>query len=95
MEQLGSNYLEILFLNIFRKSVEKIQVSFKYDKEKTDTLHEDLYSFLIISRSVLFRNRNTRSSEKRCTESQNTHFMFNNSIFSEILPSMRQCRKIL
>jgi len=44
------------------------------------TLHEDLYTFMIISHSILLRMRNV--SDKRLRESQNTHFMFNN-FFSE------------
>jgi len=43
-------------LRIFRKYVEKIQVSLKSDKNN-GTLHEDPYPFLIISRSVLLRMR--------------------------------------
>jgi hypothetical protein len=39
-------------------------------------LHEDQYTLLIISHSVLLRMRNV--SEKNCIENQNTHFMFNN-----------------
>ena len=40
----------------------------------TGTLHEDLHTFLIISRSVLLRMR--KVSEKSCRVNQNTHFMF-------------------
>ena len=43
MEQLGSHWTDfhkILYLRIFRKSVEEIQVSLKSDN-KTGTLHED------------------------------------------------------
>ena len=40
------------------------------------TLHEDKYTFLIISRSVLLRMRNV--SDKFFTEHQSTHFTFNN-----------------
>jgi len=50
------------------------------DKNNTRTLHEDRYTFLIISRSVLLRMRNV--SDKSCTENQNTHFVFSN-FFSE------------
>jgi len=39
------------------------------------TLHEDQYTFLILSRSVLLRMKNV--SEKR-KETRNTHFMFSN-----------------
>ena len=52
----------------------------------TGTLHEDRYTFFIISRSVLLRMRNV--SNKSCTENQNTHFVF--SDFSpRIVPFMR------
>ena len=40
------------------------------------TLHEDQYTFLIISRSVLLRMRNV--SDKSCRENQNTHFVCSN-----------------
>jgi hypothetical protein len=43
--------------DIFRKSVEKIQVSLKFTKI-TSTLHEDLCTFIIICRSVILRMRN-------------------------------------
>ena len=39
------------------------------------TFHEDQYTFLIISGSVLFRMRNV--SDVSCTENQNTHFVLN------------------
>ena len=45
MDQLGSlwtDFREILYLSIFRKSVEKIHVSFKTDKQN-GTLHEDIF----------------------------------------------------
>jgi hypothetical protein len=42
---------------------------------KTGILHEDQYTFLIISRSVL-RMRNV--THESCKENQNTHFMFSN-----------------
>ena len=49
MKQLGS-YLtcfhEILYLSTLRKSVEKIQVSLKYDKNN-GTSHEDLRAFFL------------------------------------------------
>jgi hypothetical protein len=49
-------------------------------KRTTRTLHEDQYTFLTISRSILLRTRNV--SDKRCRENQNTHYMFNN-VFSK------------
>ena len=45
------------------------------------TLHEDQYTFLIISRSVLLIMRNV--SDKTCTENGNTHFMISDFFFSE------------
>jgi hypothetical protein len=52
----------------------------------TGTLHEDVCTFMLISRWILLRMRN--ASDKRCTENQNTHFMFNN-FFPKIVPFMR------
>ena len=46
----------------------------------TCTLHEDRYTFLIISRSFLLRMRN--DSDKSCRENQNTHFVFGNFFFN-------------
>jgi len=50
------------------------------------TIHEDLYTFFIVSRSVLPRMKNV--SDKRCRENQNTHFMFN-KFFSKIIQFIR------
>jgi len=52
MEQLGFHWTDLretLCLSIFRKSVENSQDLLKSDK-KADTLHEDQFTFLIISR---------------------------------------------
>jgi hypothetical protein len=64
-------------LNIFRKYVMKIQVSLKSDKNN-GYLHEDQYTFLTISRSVLRRMRTV--SDRSCRENQNTHFIFKNLV---------------
>ena len=40
------------------------------------TLHEDVFTFMIIYRPILLRMRNV--SNKSCRENQNTHFMSNN-----------------
>jgi hypothetical protein len=48
-EKLGSYWMdfrEILYLDIFRKSVEKIQDFFSNLTRKTGTLRENLYTFL-------------------------------------------------
>jgi hypothetical protein len=72
MEPLCSHWTdfrEIWHLSIFRKSVEKIQVSLKSDKI-TAALREDRRAFMI-SRSVLLRMRNVSDESSR--ENQNTH----------------------
>jgi hypothetical protein len=56
----------------------------------TSTLQEDLYTFFIISCSVLLRIRNV--SDKNCRESHNTRFMFNN-IFSKIVAVYETLKK--
>jgi hypothetical protein len=78
MEQVCSNLMdlhEILYMSIFRKSVEKFQVSLISDKIKA-TLHEDVCIFMIKSSSILLRMSNV--SDKICRENQNSHFMYNN-----------------
>ena len=40
------------------------------------TLHEDVYTFMTVSRWILLRIRNV--SDKSSTENQNTHFIFSN-----------------
>ena len=75
IEQLGSqwpDFHEIGYLSIFRKSVVKIRVSLNLTRI-TSTLHEDKYTILIISRSVLLRMRNV--SNKRCRENRNTFYV--------------------
>jgi hypothetical protein len=84
------DFQESSYLRIFRISVEEIQVSLKSDNNN-GTLHEDLCTFMVITRWILSRMRNV--SDKSCRENQNTHFMFN-SFFPKIVPFMRQCGKI-
>jgi hypothetical protein len=50
-------------------------------------LHEDKYTFLTISRSVLHRMRDV--ADKSCRENENTYFVFNIFFFSKIVPFMR------
>jgi hypothetical protein len=40
------------------------------------TLHEDRYTFLVMSRLILLTKGNV--SDKICRENQNTHFTLNN-----------------
>jgi hypothetical protein len=65
----------VAFYNLLRK--------FKLNKNlirATGILHDDLWTFTIISCWILLRMRNV--SHKSCRENQNTHFMFN-IFFSE------------
>jgi len=74
---------------------ENLLRNFKFHENRKrvkGTLHEDRYTFLIISRSLLLRMRNV--SDKSCRENQNTNFVFSNG-FSKIAPFMRKCGKIL
>ena len=58
-----------------------IKCKFHYNRTRTKgTLHEDQYTFFIISRSVL--RRIIKFSDKRCREKRATHFMFK-KFFSE------------
>ena len=57
MEQLGSHWTdfhEIWYLGIFRKSVHKIQIQMKSDKNN-GYFHEDLCIFMTIPRWILLR----------------------------------------
>ena len=69
MAPTGRNFIICDKTRIFRKSVEKIQVSLKSDKNN-GTFHKDQYKFLVTSRSFLLRMRNL--SDKSCRENQNT-----------------------
>jgi len=63
---------------IYEYFLEKLLIKFKFHytlTRTTGTLHEDQYTFIIISRSVHLIKRNV--SDKSCRESKNTHFVFN------------------
>ena len=93
MKQLGcrwTDFHEIWYLSIFRKSVEKIQVSVQSDNNN-GTLHEDRYTFMVISRCILLQMRNV--SHKSCRENYSTHFVFNKFLL-KIVPFMRQYGKM-
>jgi hypothetical protein len=71
MEQLGSqltDFHEIWYLRIFRKSVEKIQISLKSDKNKGHFTWRPRYIFIIF----LLRMRNVSE------ETQSTHYVLSN-----------------
>jgi hypothetical protein len=82
MEQLGSHWTDfhgIRYLSIFRKSVEKIQVSFKSDKNNGYCTWRPIYICYHIS-LISFRMRYV--ADKCCRGNENKHFMFNNFFFS-------------
>ena len=80
-EQLGcrwTDFCEMWYLSVFEKYVEKIQVSWKYDKNYV-ILYEEIYTYLIILRSIIFNMRSVSLAIYR--ENQNTHFVFSNLFF--------------
>jgi len=75
MEQIGSHWTDfyrILHLIFFENIWEK-------NSSYIETLHENQYTYWIISHSVLRRMRSV--SDEYCRENQNTHFMFINGFF--------------
>jgi hypothetical protein len=65
-----------LYILVF---LENMLIKFKFLENPTGitaTLHEDRYTFLIISRSALLRMRNV--AEKSCGGHQNIRFVFRN-----------------
>ena len=56
------------------------------------TLHEVVYAFMIIHRWNILRMRNV--SDKSCRENKNTHFMFNDFVFSFFRKSCRLWDKV-
>jgi hypothetical protein len=76
MEQLGpywKDFSEIWYLRVFWKSVEKLQVSLKSDKNSEFFTWRPMYIFDHISLSSSY---NEKIFTKRCRENQNTHFIF-------------------
>jgi len=69
-------------LEIFIKSVEKIQVLLKFYKIE-GTLREELCKFMTLSRWILLRMGNVSGTIFR--QNQNTNFMFNELFFFENL----------
>jgi hypothetical protein len=94
MEQLGSHGRIFMNSNI-RLFFENVSRKFKFHLNLTritGTLHEDQYTFWIISRSAVLRMRNF--SEKSCREIPNTYFMFDSFYFSsKIVPFVRYVEK--
>jgi hypothetical protein len=79
MDLLSSHWTdfhETWYLPGFWNSVEKAYVSLKSNRNNGHFTSTPIY-FFVISRSVLLRMRNV--SDRGCTETQNTQFMFNKS----------------
>ena len=64
------------YMNIFRKSVEKIQVSLKSDRNNGYFVWRPMYIYDSISLLIM---RNV--SDEICRANQNTHFTFNSFFF--------------
>ena len=70
-----------MIFEYFSKNCRENQVLLKSDKNEGQqgTSHEEQYTFVIVSRSVILRMKHV--SDKSCTENQNTHIMFDNVVF--------------
>ena len=87
--QLGSqcmDFHDIWYSSICRKFVEKIQVSWKSEKNKF-YLHEYRYLFLIVFCWILFRLRNIYTKLEKI---KTPYFLFRN-VFSKIVPFINYC----
>ena len=95
MVQLGSHwtdFYEIWYLRIFRKSVEKIHVSLKSNNDNGFFAWRPVYIYYCISLSSSY---NEKCFRQICRENRNTHFMFNNSPPpKKKAPFTRQCGEI-
>jgi hypothetical protein len=93
MEQLGSHWRqfhETWYLTIFRKCVLKIQVSFRYDKNKRYFTWKPMY-ILIISHWIFLTVRNVLE-KKNYRENQNTQ-LCSMAFVAEIVPFMKWCEE--
>ena len=82
MEQLGTHWTdfhEILYLSITRKSVEKIQVSLKSDKNTQTALYMKTDIHFPSYLTQFFLERKIFQEKKVSEKLRNTHFMSNNS----------------
>ena len=79
-----NDFHEIWYFSVFRKTVDKCEVSFKSDKNNGYWTWE-LNSSDNIS---LSSSKNEKCFEKSCRGNQNTHFVFIN-YFSKIVPFVR------
>jgi hypothetical protein len=92
-EQLGSHwtdFYEIWCLGIFRKTVEKIQVPLKSDKNNGN--FTQIRAYIGDNISFIF-SLNKKCSEKTCRRNQNTHFI-SNDVSKIVVPFNRQYGEI-
>jgi hypothetical protein len=68
-----TDFHDIWYLGIFRKSVEKIQDSLKSDNNN-GTAHEDLWTCIVVSRWIRLRTRDLL--DKICRENKKFSFLF-------------------
>ena len=76
VEKLDSHwteFYEILYLSVFRKAVQKIQVLLKSDKNNRYFTWRPMY---IYDNIALISSYNEKCCTQNCREIQNTHFVF-------------------
>jgi hypothetical protein len=72
MEQLGCQWTESIYVWAIFENLSKKFKFFKIMTRKAGTLHKDLYTFVIISRSLLLKMRNVSD---KFVEEINTHIL--------------------
>ena len=87
----GRNRWNLIFSLFFNKICRENSTLLKSDKNN-GTLHEDVFTFMTISRWILLRIRNVL--DRSCRENQNTRFMFNN-FFPKTCQKMAHTRCML
>ena len=78
MEQFGpywADFREILYLIIFRKSVEKIKFSWKLDKKRLLYMNTNIHSLSSLSLSLNYTSNET-SFRQCCGENQTIYYIF-------------------
>jgi hypothetical protein len=76
---------EILYLTLSRKSIERIQVSLKYDKNNGDFTCIPMYIFMIKSHWLILRITDKSSRENQNTFYVQQHFSSENRAVYEIM----------
>jgi hypothetical protein len=95
MKQLGSHwtdFYEIWYMSIFRKSAERIQVSLKSDKNNGHFTWRHTYVFYTILMNCSYNEKSFGSFREIKTQ---FYFYLFKKIASEIVPFMTKCGKIL